>query len=295
MSKTRGERVFAIFNYIFLVLASIMCLFPIMHVIALSLSSSKAATAGWVLLFPVEFTLESYKYALAKEEFVLSFGIALKRLLLGVSINMVVTILTAFPLSLSNKEFKARTFYVWFVFIPMILSGGIIPYYMMVRNTGLIDSIWALVLPTAVPIFNIIVLLNFFRQVPKEIGESAYIDGAGYFQTLVRIYLPLSIPALATLTLFAMVMHWNSWFDGLIFMNNPENYPLQSYLQTVVVKRDFSILTHLTKAELETMALVSDKTSKAAQIFIAAIPILCVYPFLQKYFIKGMLIGSVKG
>jgi putative aldouronate transport system permease protein len=154
------------------------------------------------------------------------------------------------------------------------------------------DSIWALLIPSAVPVFNVILLQNFFKTIPAEIEESAYIDGAGHWVNLIFMYLPLSTPALATLSLFVVVGHWNAWFDGLIFMNRPENYPLQSYLQTVVVQRD---LKAISIKDISDIIGVSERNSKAAQIFIAMMPILLVYPFLQRYFTKGIVLGSVKG
>jgi putative aldouronate transport system permease protein len=173
----------------------------------------------------------------------------------------------------------------------MLFGGGLIPWYMIIKDTGLMDTIWALVIPSAVPVFNVIVLLNFFRGLPKELEESAKLDGAGYFGVLWRIFVPLSMPSLATLLLFAVVAHWNSWFDGLILSNRTEHYPLQSFLQTIIIKLDPA---YLTPRDAELHALVNDRTSRAAQIFVAAFPILIVYPFLQRFFIKGIVLGSVK-
>jgi putative aldouronate transport system permease protein len=174
----------------------------------------------------------------------------------------------------------------------MLFSGGLIPWYMTIKMTGIIDTFWALLLPGAVPIFNVILLLNFFKSLPDEIEEAAEMDGAGRWQALWRIAVPLSAPAVATLTLFCIVTHWNSWFEGLILMNTPSHYPLQSYLQTVIVGRDLSLLT---SADIARWADISDRTSKAAQVFVAMVPVLLVYPFLQKYFAEGIVMGSVKG
>jgi putative aldouronate transport system permease protein len=280
-----------IFNYTFLISLSILCLLPLIHVFALSLSSSAAATAGLVKLWPVDFTTSSYDYVLSKPEFLRSMGVSLKRVLLGVSINMLLTVLIAYPLSKETEKFRWRTAYAWFFVITILFSGGLIPLYMTVKMTGLLGSIWALILPSAVPVFNVILLLNFFRGLPKALEEAAFIDGAGHWTLLWKIFVPLSAPALATITLFATVNHWNSWFDGLIFMNSPEDYPLQSYLQTVVIQRD---LTLVSAAEMRSLAEVSDRTAKAAQIFLGALPILLVYPFLQRFFMKGIVLGSVK-
>jgi putative aldouronate transport system permease protein len=262
-----------------------------MHVLAVSFSSSSAAAAGHVKLWPVEFTLESYKYVLGKEEFFESIVMTIKRVAVGLTVNIVLTILVAYPLSKEVNKFRGRTIYAWVFVFTMLFNGGLIPLYMMVKYTGILDSVWALVLPQAVPIFNMILLLNFFRGLPKELEEAAFMDGAGHWTTLWKVYVPLSAPALATITLFTMVFHWNSWFDGLIFMNSPENYPLQSYLQTVVIQQNF------TSASLETIAelsKISDRTFKSAQIFLGSLPILLVYPFLQRFFMSGIVLGSVK-
>ncbi|MGE5551757.1 MAG: carbohydrate ABC transporter permease, partial [Bacteroidota bacterium] len=191
-----------------------------------------------------------------------------------------------------SKVFRGRLFYVWFFVIAMLFSGGLIPWYMTIKMTGLIDKFLALILPGAVPIFNVILLTNFFRTIPKELEESALIDGASHWKTLWQIYIPLSKPAIATLTLFCIVNHWNSWFEGLILMNNPKNYPLQSYLQTIIVNRDIKLM--LSK-DVRLITMVSDRTSKAAQILLASLPVLLVYPFLQKYFTTGITLGSIKG
>lgn len=289
---SRGRKIFLILNNIFLLIASLVCLLPIIHVAALSFSSNSAATAGLVRMWPVDFTLSSYNYVFKRVDFWKAMVVSLKRIVLGGGLNMILTIVVAYPLSKEKNKFRWRSVYVWLFFITMLFNGGLIPTYMVIRNTGLIDTIWSLTLPGAVPVFNVILLLNFFRQVPKELEEAAFIDGAGHWTTLWKIYVPTSVPALATLTLFTLVYHWNSWFDGLIYMNRPEHYPLQSYLQTVVIQRDLSLVG---EDEWKTLSKISDRTVKSAQIFLGALPILTVYPFLQRYFVKGIVLGSVKG
>jgi putative aldouronate transport system permease protein len=185
-----------------------------------------------------------------------------------------------------------RDFFVWFFLITVLFSGGMIPYYMVIRQTGLIDSFWALIIPGALSVFNVILLVNFFRNIPKELEEAAEMDGASHWDILFRILLPLSLPILATLTLFVAVGHWNSWFDGLLLMNSPDKYPLQSYLQTVIINPDPRMLS---ERDLALLQIISNRTTRAAQIFIAMIPILLVYPFLQRYFITGLKVGSIKG
>ena len=292
---TLGGTLFDICNYTFLILTAALCIFPIINVLAVSFSSSTAAAAGQVRLWPVEFNLISYKYALTKPQFLTSFVFSLQRVGLGLIVNMLFTILAAYPLSKERKDLFGRNIYAWAFFVTMIFSGGLIPWYMTINQLGLINNIFALILPGAVPVFNVIILLNFFRQLPKEISESAIVDGAGHWTILWRMYVPLSLPALATLVLFTCVGHWNSWFDGMILMSSPKKYPLQTYLQSIIVARDSTTFASASKEQLEELSKISDRTLKASQIFIAAAPVLCLYPFLQKYFMKGIVLGSVKG
>lgn len=294
LKRTKGEKIFAVFNYIILSITAFLCLVPIINILAISFSSSSAAAAGYVKLWPVDFTLSSYKYALSKREFLQSFMVSIKRVALGYAVNMVLTILTAYPLSKEKSTFRARNIYAWFFIITMMFNGGLIPTFMTVKKLGLLDTLWALVLPGAVPVFNVILLMNFFRELPKEIEEAAFIDGANHWTMLFRIFLPLSLPSLATISLFVLVGHWNGWFDGMIYMNRPRNWPLQTYLRTILISPDINQYQSSSE-ELATMREVSERTFKSAQVFLGAAPILAVYPFLQKYFMKGLVMGSVKG
>lgn len=279
-------------NLAVLAVLALLCAFPIVHTLALSFSSASAAAGGRVTIWPVEFTTQAYRFVLDNPAFIRSFGISLLRVVVGVPINMIMTILVAYPLSRSSTEFRARGFFAWFFLITVLFSGGLIPWYMVIRQTGLIDKFWALIIPGALPVLNVILLANFFRGIPKELEEAAAMDGAGHWTILIRVLLPLSLPILATLTLFVAVGHWNSWFDGLILMNAPAKYPLQSYLQTVVINPDPRMLT---ERDLALLQLISNRTTRAAQIFIAMVPILVVYPFLQRYFTTGVKLGSIKG
>lgn len=285
------RKIFTVCNYIFLLLLSITCVLPLLHILALSFSSGAAASAGVVKFWPVEFTLSAYINILDKPEYLSAFWISIQRVVIGSSLQLFMSITAAYPLSKESSYFRFRTPYVWIFVITMLLSGGLIPWFMTIKSTGLMDSIWALVIPSAVPVFNVILLLNFFRGLPKEIDESARIDGASHWTILWKIFVPLSLPALATITLFSMVGHWNSWFDGLLLMNDPSNYPLQSFLQTIIISKDPRFLS---AQEAQLLQQLSDRTSIAAQIYIAALPILLVYPFLQRFFVKGIVMGSVK-
>ncbi|WP_372635516.1 carbohydrate ABC transporter permease [Cohnella sp.] len=278
-------------NYGFLTALALLCVMPLIHLFAVSFSSNSAATAGEVFLWPVEFTTKSYEFVLTESAFMNAMGVTLLRVLLGVTINMTITILVAYPLSKDAKALAGRTIYVWIFVFTMLFSGGIIPMYMTMRFLGLLDTIWVLVLHTAVPVFNIVILLNFFRNLPKELEEAALIDGAGHWRIMWGIFVPLSSASIATVTLFSIVMHWNAWFDGILFMNSPDHYPLQSYLYTVVVGIQ-SIINSST--DMEVLAMVSDRTARAAQLFVGSIPVLLVYPLLQRHFTKGIVLGSVK-
>lgn len=290
--KTKGRIAFQIINYSILALLAALCLFPILNILAMSFSSATAVSAGKVSVFPVEFTASAYSYVMGKKEFWTSLIKSLERVLIGVPLSMVITIMTAYPLSKDNSQLRARSVYAWVFFFTMLFSGGLIPGYLLIQNLHMMDTIWALILPTTISVYNIVLMLNFFRNIPKELEEAALIDGANQFQTCFLIYVPCAKPSIATLTLFSFVTQWNSYFDGLIFSNFPSSYPLASYLYTVVVKRDLSTLS---LDDFKLLTMVDDRTIRCAQIFISLIPIMLVYPFVQKYFVKGMTVGSVKG
>jgi ABC-type glycerol-3-phosphate transport system permease component len=259
--------------------------------VAVSFSDKASVGAGMVSWWPVGFNLLSYEKILEDKAFFRAFAISLERIALGCTINIVLTALMAYPLSRSVKQFRERNLIMWFMVFTMMFSGGFIPWFMTIKSYNLLDTIWALVLPGAVPVFSIILLINFFRNIPTELEEAGEMDGAGPWYLLLRIYLPLSVPALATITLFSIVGHWNSFFDGLILMNKPENYPLQTYIQQLVVQIK---MENITADDMKLLAQLSNKTLNAAKIIISMIPILLVYPFLQRYFIHGIMLGSVK-
>lgn len=290
--QTRGQKIFRVINGIVLTLLTLCCLLPFLNLLAISFSSSTAVVTEKIRFVPKQFTFLSYKFVLEKPEFYRSFMISLIKVAVGVPVNMLLTIMVAFPLSRSSKDFRGRNFYMWFFIITMVFSGGLIPWYMIINNLGLIDSFWALILPVAVPVYNIVFLTNAFKSVPRELEEAAIIDGASNVSVMIRICVPLVKATIASLVLFCLVSHWNSWFEGLILMNSPKHYPLQSYLQTVMVNRDVTLMT---TNNLQYLNMVSERTSRAAQVFIATLPVLGVYPFLMKYFITGELAGAVKG
>lgn len=290
---TISRRLFVIMNTLVLSAITLLGIIPFIHLLSISLSSNTAAMAGEVRLWPVGFNLDAYRYLGEKVEFFRSFQVSLTRVVLGTVVNMFLVFITAYPLSKSNHQFKFRTPYVWFFAITMFFGGGLIPTYMIVKNTGLIDSVWALILPGALNVWNMVLMLNFFRTIPKELEEAATIDGAGHWRILWRIYLPVSLPSIATIGLFTIVGHWNAWFDGILYLNSPDKYPLQTYLSTLIMSIN-SQMTSISIEQIKAMENLSEKTLRTAQIFMGALPIMVVYPFLQKYFVKGMTVGSVK-
>ncbi|MGM0876513.1 MAG: carbohydrate ABC transporter permease [Bacillota bacterium] len=285
--KTIGYKWFSVFNHIFLISMAILCVLPLIHVLAVSFSGKAAASANIINLLPVDFTWDAYEKTLTNPQFTQALFNTFYRTVLGTFIAMTVTIFAGYALS---KNFKSRNYYMWFLVFTMLFSGGLVPNYILISKLNMIDTIWALVLPGALNVFNLILLMNFFRTIPSSLEEAALIDGAGFFKILFKIYLPLSMPGIATVTLFTMVFHWNSWFDGLIYMMKADNYPLATFLQTIVVQQDMSKIS----TDPSLLENLSQRTVKAAQTFIGALPILLVYPFLQKYFVKGIVLGSVK-
>jgi putative aldouronate transport system permease protein len=292
IADTKGYTVFSVFNHVGLILLALLCVLPMVNVLAVSLSAPNKAVAGLVGIWPVDFTPQSYIYVLKDMKFLTSMWVSVKRVVIGTLLTVFLTVLSAYPLSKSSALFRPRRYYVWYFFFTMLFSGGLVPGFLIVYHTGLLDTLWALVVPGAVSTWNVILMLNFFRQLPRELEEAAGMDGAGHWTILWKVFVPVSKPVIATVTLFTMVGHWNSWFDGMLYMRRSYNYPLQTYLQSLLT---YDASRFLTAKEQAIVAQISTKTMRAAQIFIGALPILVVYPFLQRHFAKGIILGSVKG
>lgn len=288
--KTWENRIFDTVVVVLLVLFGLLSLMPLLHVVALSFSSKNAAVAGRVSFWPVEFTLASYEYLLQDSRFFKSFLVSVERVILGGGLNLILTLLMAYPLSLEKSEFPARNRYMWFTVFCMLFGASLVPWYFVIKETGLLDSIWALVIPGAVPVYNVILLMNFFRNQPKAIKESARIDGVNEFQMMMKICVPLAKPAIATVTLFSVVGHWNNFFDGMLLINSPDKVPLQTYIQSLAI--NMSDTSKLSTDQLINM--MSQRTFNSSKIIIATVPILLIYPFMQKYFVSGITLGSVK-
>lgn len=292
--KKKKDLPFQIANYTMFIIVSLLCVLPFLHMLAVSFSSSTAVSAGEVRLLPIGFNTESYSFALSDGKFLKALGVSTLRVILGVGLNMILMCLSAYPLSKSKQEVKGRNVYMTFFVITMLINGGLIPTYMVIVKLGLINSIWALILPFGVPVYNMIILMNFMKTIPASIEESARIDGATPIVVLTKIILPLMKPALATVGLFCLVFHWNDWFSGIIYLGDPSDYPLQSYLQTLLNSFD-QLLRNSGGDYQELVAKVNERTGRAAQLFLGMIPMVIIYPFLQRYFTNGLVMGSVKG
>ncbi len=279
----------SILIYIVVILMALFCILPLINILAVSFNAKQSA--DMVFLWPRDWSFESYKIMLSRDELFTSLWVSVKRVVLGVVINTVLTVLTAYPLSRDGRVYKTRKFYVGILVFCMLFNGGMVPTIILVTvwlNLG--NTVWALVLPGAVPIFNVILVMNFMRQMPKEIEEAAWMDGATSFKTLLYVVIPLSVPVIATVMMFSFVAHWNDWFSGLLYMTDVAKYPFQTYIQSTITAPDISNMI-----DLENYANVSDKTIKAAQTIVGLIPMIIVYPFVQKYFASGITLGAVKG
>ena len=294
MKRTVPQKVFGSVNGIFLTLVAAICLAPMINIVALSFSSRGMVNAGAVTFWPKDFTIASYKYMLESSGLFESLLITLKRVALGLAANLVLTVMVAYPLS-KDGSFRARKYYVGFFLFAMVFNGGLIPTYLLINQLHMIDSVWALILPNAVTMYYVLLMLNFFRGIPSSIEEAAIVDGAGFLTTLLRIYLPLSLPSLATITLFIIVGHWNEWFDGMIYNNHSEHYPLMTFLQYQVINFKTTDLRPEQLAANPGLANLDGRAIKSAGIVLCTAPILCFYPFLQRYFVTGIVMGSVKG
>jgi len=285
-----GSRLFDALNIIFMIFVVIVTLYPLYHIGIVSLSDGNAVLRGDVRFFPVGFTLDSYKLVLQDPAILQSLLNSVIYTTVGTFINLSFTALCAYPLS--RASFSGRKFFTWMVTATMFFSGGLIPLYLLVLRLGLMNTMWALVLPGAISPWYMFIMRTYFQGIPEAIIESAIIDGANELQILLKIVLPLSKPILATLLLFYAVGHWNSFFDALIFLDEKRKYPLQLIMRSVVILGRFEQTGEIDAA---TDFMVIEQTLKYATIMVSTLPILLVYPFVQQYFVKGVTVGAIKG
>jgi putative aldouronate transport system permease protein len=290
MLLTKSEKVFQVINYIVLTLISFMMLIPVWHVFMFSLSNPNSVFGGGLFFLPRDFSFAAYRVVLRDPLIGGAYLNTIFVVIAGTIVNLLFSFLISYPLN--KKDLKGRSVIQYLIFFTMLFSGGMIPKFLVVKSVGLLDSLWALIIPGAVSTYNVFVLRNFISTIPESLSESARIDGAGEFYILWRIIVPLSKPALAVLGLMYGVGHWNSWFDCIIYINTTAKYTLQPILRQILFAMG-SLQFFAYDPDLAAGAM--PEVVKMAVIMVATVPILCVYPFLQKYFIKGIMLGSVKG
>jgi putative aldouronate transport system permease protein len=295
MKASSGERIFYGINYLILSLIGLGCLYPFIYIIATSFSSSRAVSSGEVFLWPVEFNLEAYKQLLLDGQIFNSMKNTVLLTVVGTALCMFSTVLSAY--SLSKKRLRGRGIFTGLIVFTMMFGGGMIPNFLLIRNLHLMDSYWALWLSGLQSTYNMIVLRTFFQGIPDSLEEAAMIDGAGDPYILFRIVLPLSGAALATITLFYAVGWWNAYFNPMMYISTTGKFPLMVKLKAMLdTAQMLAVQTQAgTGGGVTEQTMVAAETFKAATILISVVPIMCVYPFLQKYFVKGVMIGSVKG
>lgn len=287
MIRSKGEMWFQYVNAAFLAVVSLSMILPFMHLAAKSVSGEAYVLANQIVLWPQGFHLKSYEYVLGNRQFYYSFTNSVFLTVVGTALSMAITLLAAFPLSRKQLPY-GRAIMLYFV-ITMFFSGGLIPTYLVVKEAGLLNSLWSLIWPVVLSPFNLILARNFFMSIPDALEESARIDGAGNFRILLSIYIPLSLPAIATISMFYAVGYWNSFFQAMMYITERRWMPLQMFLLQLITDERSADLV-LTDVFRE----VTPETIRAATILCAVVPILCVYPFVQKYFVQGVMLGAVK-
>jgi len=279
-----------IINALVLALIAFVCLYPFLNVLAYSVSGYNAVLSGRVTFYPIDFNIDAYKQILGKTQIWMAMRTTVEVTFLGTALSLLLTVLSAF--ALSRKDLPGKSFFTTLILFTMYFSGGMIPTFLVIKNVGLFDSIYALFVPQSINVFNFIVMRTFFKNIPESLEEAARIDGASYMKVLLKMILPLSVPIIATIGLFYAVGYWNTYFDALLYIQKPELYTLQLRLKSLLFGEELNN----SGANLEGIGTqVMTQSLKMATVAVSTIPILIVYPWLQKYFVKGVMIGSVKG
>lgn len=290
MKATAGEKIFYTVNYIILAVVGLSCLLPLLHIVAISLSSSEAIVSGKVGIWPVEWRIESYILMLRGTSILNAFKNSVLITGVGVALSMTATIMAAYPLS--RKYFYARKFFTMILVFTMLFGGGLIPTYLVVKGLGLVNNYGALWLPGLISTYNMLVMRTFFQNIPEELEEAARMDGCSEWRLIIQIFLPLSLPCIATLLLFYAVSYWNAFMSVLIYINKTSKFNLSVLVNQMIRSQSLLDPNHV---QAEDIAQATPEGIRAAGIMVMVIPMMMVYPFLQKYFVKGVMLGSVKG
>ncbi|PAF29167.1 carbohydrate ABC transporter permease [Paenibacillus sp. 7516] len=293
MAQSRGDRAVEWMIYAALALVSVVVLYPVFFVGIASISNPENVMRGEVWLWPKNLSLVGYERLFANSELMKGYGNTLLYTVAGTMLNLVMTIAAAYPLS--RPDFRGRTVFTILVVFTMFFSGGMIPTYLLIKDLGMLDTFWVMIIPSALSVWNMLIMKTFFQNsIPKEIQEAAFMDGCSNMKVLLRIVLPLSGPVLAVMVLFYAVGHWNSYFNALIYLSDRDKYPLQLFLREILVQGQMQEMVDISDDSLA-RSMMDAEAIKYAAVIITNLPMLILYPFLQKYFIKGIMIGAVKG
>lgn len=278
------------FNCVFLILIGFITLYPLIYIVSISFSSMQEAARMGFHLYPKEVSVGAYKVVFETPEIYRQYANTIIRTVCGTVLGLLVT--SMFAYSVSQKSMPHRKLLMNMALFTMLFSGGIVPSYLTINKLGLIDNFLVLILPSVISAYNVIIMKSFFMGIPESISESAQIDGANKFLILFRIILPISKPVLATVGLWMAVSHWNSWYDAMIYINSEEKQVIQNFLRKIIMENNTNLVD---KGIVNELSDYTPETIKAATVVVTVLPILCVYPFIQKYFVKGVTIGAVKG
>jgi len=293
ISYSKGDRIYYFICYVILTVLLITVLFPLLYIVSASFSSSEAVTAGKVLLWPVDISLDGYRGVLRYESIWLGYRNTIFYVVTGTTLNVALTMICAYPLA--RPGFTGRKFYTVLFTFTMLFGGGMIPSYINMRNLGLLNTTWAMILPGAISVYNMIVARTFIQNsIPTELMEAAKIDGCSDARYFVSMVLPLSKTIIAVLVMYYMVGHWNSYFNAFLYLSDKDRYPLQIVLRSILIQNSFSSDATMDEETMKQMQNMRDLL-KYSIIVVSSAPLMAVYPFVQKYFIKGVMIGSVKG
>jgi putative aldouronate transport system permease protein len=292
IKESMGDRIFLGFIYLFLLILLAIILFPLLYIVSSSFSSPLAVSSGQVVLWPVDFSTRGYEVALSNPQIITGYGNSLFYTFFGTIISVTLTVAIAYPLS--KKTFFGRNIIMGFLVLTMLFNGGLIPTYLVVKALGMLDTRWALLIPAAIGVWQVIIARTFFQStIPDELAEAAELDGCGDLRFLWSVVLPLSKPIIAVLALMYAIYQWNSYFDALIYLKSPDLYPLQLILRSILILNTTSSGSMDAKTMLERQQLAD--LLKYSLIVISSLPVLIIYPFVSRYFTKGILIGAVKG
>jgi len=293
IDRSFGDRIFNLINYTLLTVLTLIVLYPLVFVLSASISNPEHVLRGEMWLIPKGFNLDAYTKIFQNKDILLGYSNTILYTVIGTALNVVMTICAAYPLS--RRDLAGRGLVTGLIVFTMFFGGGLIPTYLLIKNLNMLDTLWVMIIPNAVSVWNIIIMRTFFQQsIPGELQESAMIDGCTHIQTLLRIVLPLSMPIIAVMVLFYAVGHWNSYFNALIYLTTKEKFPLQLILREILIQSDSGEFVKLTSESAVRMKM-SVEGLKYAVLVVANLPMLILYPFLQRYFVKGIMIGALKG